>query len=594
MKRKIVIILTIVLIFIGLYKEVHAEDNIFIYDSDEVVLESKKDFQSDLIFDSNETKREDLFVIYNMYDVSEYKMASISVKISSTIEYSIVLANAYYDHFIPVNIMENKTIDFTNIYEGLLDTNDYSYLYITRKQDVGLDYGFTFKSSIHYDNINICAYKEQVYVKRIGEKYAPFNYPLYFNDYEKYISVISLNTYSVDINKDTYLRTKRLRDTNIVVSILSNGKTYVYNYGVTVIDDEGPIITSDSDRLVFDMKDGITEEAILSHFKAFDKIDGDVSSRLELLTRKIDMLPVGQHEIVIHAADWCNQASSIYANISIIDTREHKMSYSIDLSYSLDESVEGVIKRLGVYDNYLINVLDENYSYNSNVCGECYIHFEAIGSLYTDDCMLQINVIDDVSPVVIIDDIKTTVGSQITKEKIIENTTVYDFSKYKIDVDLSNYIYDKKGEYSIRVVVTDSFDNITEKEVSISVISDNQIYYYNQRIETTTSKVLSEDQTIDLLRDVSPYNYNSAAVSRVESNYFKTPQTEGEYAISLITELESGNEIREEYFIKVIDENKKEIEEEGAKPKPKKKKNKILRMFAYIRELLKKLFKFLF
>ena len=276
-----------------------------------------------------------------------------------------------------------------------------------------------------------------------------------------------------------------------------------YSQKITVIDNIRPVISGKTSITSY-MSNPLTLFQIANSLTAMDNLDGDISSSIYPIDSYYNINNPGTYYILFDVKDSSNNnlLTPFKVTINYLDdiapSVEGPTVFNSYLSSILETKF--ILDNLIVSDNIDNNIKDnlyifsDNYSINKTKVGT----YKIIVSCYDNSgnnstpYILEINVIDDIKPVIEGNKIYTTyLSNPITinelKNKLISIDNHDGNITHKINIHENNYSSntDKIGVYYISFIVNDDSNNISDIfKIEITLIDDvlptiDGVNYYN-------------------------------------------------------------------------------------------------------------------
>ena len=575
MKKRIFLIVLIILFILGIGKELFAQGSISNY--------------SVVVYDYYKNKNYFYsgYVLYQVYDIEGYSFINASGEISRN-NIELIFSSDYIDpnddrFYNPYNqplndydelyISDSFNITYTN-------NSGYKYMYLMEYVDIELD-----DERIGSEHINLSFSIKDFNIDYIKEPFI-VNYEDQITSYGNLIDVYdmtrfdikSINKYFIEVIDDeytsSYLEPGSYKVLYRIYDTALNEKYLTLTIRVEYDESLSPIFIDNGIPDNIDITSNTPLETIKSYIKAYDKNDGNISDNIVFKTNyDEESLNIGSYYIECYVINSNGYGSYYKKDFLVSDLSAPSISKtSITQSYKAKLSIDDIIAIITPidYSAYTYEVIYDGYSKSYSSIGEYYINIKLI-DVYSNENTYKIiiKVIDDINPVVLIQEINTTTSSVLSDEEIISSMIISDKTKCMVSLNREEYDnnYNLVGSYMVYATVTDTSGNSTTNAISINVIADTYIKYYNNTIQIYNDHSLTEEELIVFLRSITDYTYDESSVSTIESNYFKSPYVVGIYDVNLITTDSSGHEYYENYKISVEEYLKTEQESNGIKEK---------------------------
>ncbi len=311
---------------------------------------------------------------------------------------------------------------------------------------------------------------------------------------------------------------------------------------------------------------------IQSALKAYDAIDGDVSSSIIVTEDNYtaSCFVLGTYTIIFAVADSSGNLSNIEVNVQVVDA-VNPMFTDIGLIkavYPNSYSLENIIAMLSASDNYdgdissYIVLETDGYSANDQILGIYEMEYSVTDSSgNTAEYIVQIEVVDEDCPL-----FSGTTSIVIGYDSIISAAQVksglsvtdnYDLSS-SLSIELLSDSYtnnhDILGNYEMVFEVYDSTGNRTEQVVNLSVVDEigPVVYFDCSIIQVYNDTVLSLGDIAYLLSKTNEINaFENYNVIVLYDSYSRHASTPGTYHLSLEFMGDSGQILTKNFQIRV-------------------------------------------
>lgn len=331
----------------------------------------------------------------------------------------------------------------------------------------------------YYDNedeIDILTFDNtDLFIRSSEPYYGSYTFQMPANVNYLAISISENNDYLLDNRLGTIILEEGESFTSFEEFIIGN-----------LIDINGPYYQG-TGTIVVNVDDPYTLEEITSGLSAFDAIEGDVSSRIQVVSDSYsaNKETIGEYSIEYSVSDLSGNITTFTIAVKVVDITKPMISgpSSIVLSYPNVLTIEAIKNQLNASDNVdgdisnQIMLVEENYLLNSSILGIYELVFKVTDSSNNISFVtVEIEVIDENSPL-INGPSSFVIGynALLSLQEIIDSQTVID----DYDIDLQNqlvvitdlYTANMKiiGSYPIVLMVSDSSGNVSEKTISVQV-----------------------------------------------------------------------------------------------------------------------------
>ncbi|MGM9972259.1 MAG: hypothetical protein ACI35W_07605 [Anaeroplasmataceae bacterium] len=502
------------------------------------------------------------YMIYEKFDLSQYKMAILEYS-SSNSNVGYLLSNKSYvkTAYYELTDFEGKYEIVDKIYTAF-DTQEYQYLYFIKYENKTISprATATFKLSYTYLYLEGLDYYDVIYH---GETQFTIDDTLHdVSDLRDYVTVIAPYDVEITLISDNYTSNYN-KSGSYYVTYSVIGKEYDEEFSILFIvkTNKLPEIEEGDAVTVIDVDNMISLETIKSYFTATDYEDGDITANIVFETNYDENVKkVGEYYLLSTITDSDGNTVTLNTKIYVIDTAPPIVYNSVvEVNNNKQYSYDEIFELMDVRDNYATTftyeIITDEYSDNYNMPGKHYIEYNISDGYNYNQTTVEIIVKDLISPVLNITNITTSHTVKVTTEEMYDNISVIEDSSYEITLDTSAYdaSYNKRGDYKVLVSVTDNAGNITTGELIITVTSNElPVIYYNNSVRVYSDTILTHDNLIAFLKEISTTSYDETAVSVVESDYFKTPSKVGEYNVVMTTTFSDGSVVKENYSILVL------------------------------------------
>lgn len=359
----------------------------------------------------------------------------------------------------------------------------------------------------------------------------------------------------------------------INVETTKNAEFYFYR---TIIDITGPEITGPN-SFVTNVNDSKDLEYFLSEFTAVDKVDGDVTESITVVTdnytQNKNVLNTN-HYVTIKAVDLSGNETEHIFIITVVDTTPPILTGSsqiINVSYKSTWKAENFKASLTVSDNHSNLTTDDvviksnGYLGNEEKLGTYIVVFEvsdASGNKTTFE--KQVKVVDDIDPEFTgPETITSSITTMLTASDIRKYLTAFDeidgalTNKIKITTDTYSGNGHKKGTYSIKYEVTDNAGNTAYKTITVKRVENilqKVIILDGSNIRTLTDIPLTFEDMIDILTETGAVIVDSETeFFLIDEDYFNHEDQVGVYTVLIEVKAYSGTESEHELKIYVTD-----------------------------------------
>ncbi len=353
----------------------------------------------------------------------------------------------------------------------------------------------------------------------------------------------------------------------------SGNITDSYSFTINVVDVKNPIITC-NDITIGNLR-VLSKEELYTYFSISDNYSS--KENISLVT-KIDNYTAnatkpGTYTYTIQATDEAGNVSEKTMNITVYDNTAPSISATNMFQYNTsqlssssllslfnvsdDVSTEGKIKKEIIVDNYTAN-----YRKVGTYEITCRATDEA--GNYSDST-ITISVIDKINPTINNITKETEYFNKITDFKSLftysDDTSSKDNITFEIVSDEYTENYNKKGEYVVKVKVTDEAGNSSTGLLTITVIDTTApIITAPANVEIGNSILFTIDNLKEKIAVIDGYDGNLSNYELIdENNYSTNYKTLGDYKFTIKATDSSGNSVTGTITLIVSDTTAPEI-----------------------------------
>lgn len=347
-------------------------------------------------------------------------------------------------------------------------------------------------------------------------------------------------------------------------SIFDGFEDFIYG---TIVDTSSPEFESVNEIISY-VHSPISVAEIQSSLNAIDTIDGDVSSRITVISDNYtsNKTILGTYTIVFGVTDLSGNSNQVEIEVTVLDILKPEFSAMdpIHIPYGNSYSVNEIKQMLHASDNYdgdistSITLVEDHYTSNSMIVGSYTMTFSVSDSSgNTASQTIVVNVVDEVAPI-ITGETSIVIGydETITIPEILSNFSVtdnYDSSLSFVTVS-DSYSANKYiiGSYAVQFSVTDSSGNTSYVTVEIDVVDEiGPIIYFDSRIvQTYSDTVLELDDFLHLLSITGEISSMESLNVRILYDSYSTHATiPGVYHLKLKIGNSEGDTIEKNFEI---------------------------------------------
>ncbi|EUJ35704.1 putative peptidoglycan linked protein [Listeria weihenstephanensis FSL R9-0317] len=331
----------------------------------------------------------------------------------------------------------------------------------------------------------------------------------------------------------------------------SDGNTTTKTITVTVLTDDAPILTTSDIYLkigdVFNPMDGIT---------ANDTEDGNLTSKIKVDSNDVDMSKAGMYTVVYSVTDSDNNTTKITRHV-YVRTNDAPVIHANDLTFKAGAvfDVKAGITASDTEDGDITNeikiIADD---VDATKAGTYHVTYSVTDSDdNTTTKTIIVTVLTNEKPVIDANDITRKAHRPIDR---MANVTASDLEDGditgSIKVVADDVNIDVPGEYHVTYSVIDSDGNVTEKTITVTILSNEK------PVITGQDSQFKAGRTFDPLAGISA---NDAEDGDITSNITVVsndvnPEIAGVYHVTYSVTDSDGNTTEETYTVTVLTNEK--------------------------------------
>ncbi|MBC6308268.1 DUF5011 domain-containing protein [Listeria sp. FSL L7-1582] len=331
----------------------------------------------------------------------------------------------------------------------------------------------------------------------------------------------------------------------------SDGNTTTKTITVTVLTDDAPILTTSDIYLkigdVFNPMDGIT---------ANDTEDGNLTSKIKVDSNDVDMSKAGMYTVVYSVTDSDNNTTKITRHV-YVRTNDAPVIHANDLAFKAGAvfDVKAGITASDTEDGDITNeikiIADD---VDATKAGTYHVTYSVTDSDdNTTTKTIIVTVLTNEKPVIDANDITRKAHRPIDR---MANVTASDLEDGditgSIKVVADDVNIDVPGEYHVTYSVIDSDGNVTEKTITVTILSNEK------PVITGQDSQFKAGRTFDPLAGISA---NDAEDGDITSNITVVsndvnPEIAGVYHVTYSVTDSDGNTTEETYTVTVLTNEK--------------------------------------
>lgn len=381
----------------------------------------------------------------------------------------------------------------------------------------------------------------------------------------------SINYFWFEIFESEVTDSSKLIGMEIQLEEGTSPSTYEEYIAGSMIDTSSPYFQT-SGTIISYVDQPITVAEIQSSLIAYDKIDGDVSSNITVISDGYSdfMNQIGSYEIVFSVTDLSENETLTTVTVEVVDVLAPIFGElsSIEAVYPNVYTLEDIKGMLTANDNYdgdissQIVMVTDNYTANASLVGEYEMSFKVADSSGNESLhYLTVSVVDDEAPLITgQESIHIGYNMVYSESDILSSMSVIDNydDSLELIIESNNYKNNSEmiGQYNVVLSVTDSSGNTSQKTLVIHVIDQvgPLVYLDKSVIQVYSDTVLQLPDFLHLLTKTKELDGTKNYIySTRYDNYTKHSKKAGIYSIGLTFEDEQGNILNKDFQVKVID-----------------------------------------
>lgn len=407
-------------------------------------------------------------------------------------------------------------------------------------------------------------------------------YNSYFESVERFILLTSINNISkIDSNYQSEFTN---HDSINISNLKLSDNLDIYK---SAIDESKNIILSDLNYYT-SVNNPISVENFMTEIslQAIDEIDGDRTSLItyeansylsNVINKPLKERTLGNHLVTFSVKDNSNNEAICSFNINVVD--EEKPVLDVEnsiLEYNLEFedphlTIDDITNNIVVTDNYDLShsVLTNEYEGNEDVIGAYPVNL-----IYQDSSgnsivvNVRININDSIAPVINSnsDVFDTSYVTNHTLEDILQilNVNVTDnyLTGITYKIDLNEYTGNEKtvGTYLVKLSAKDTSNNITTKNITITIYDDiPPVFYYNEtKVNVFKNEILTINDFKEILINRTLVKEEDFVVEVISDNYTENKQKAGKYEVGLKVKYEDSEATYHKIIVNVNEDIKEE------------------------------------
>lgn len=289
---------------------------------------------------------------------------------------------------------------------------------------------------------------------------------------------------------------------------------------------------------------------ILSQIHASDDVDGDISSKVELVSTTYNpySLVLGNHEFIVAVSDTALNETQATFYITVYDIVKPIISgtNSYTVSYDVPLTLDEIKSALAITDNFstglTLNVVSDSYTGNETELGVHTVIFNTVDEAgnTSDNYPVSITVFDKKAPVITapieftvnstavitLEDIKSKISIVDRHDGNITDYTITGFDAYLSDTT-------KVKNYTLEISCMDSSGNLAKFPSVLKVLDKNapELWVYSDFvIVLPKGQAITEEDIISYLSQIG--EIDAAQVKSV--NFDVDNETKGNYEVVVL------------------------------------------------------------
>ena len=283
---------------------------------------------------------------------------------------------------------------------------------------------------------------------------------------------LSFNEYEVNLSQlGLYKIYAYAKDESLNVSMAT--------FNLNIYDNNYPTLTCvNGDNIIY-FNVG-TQPSLKDLFVAYDKYDGDISSRI--IFPKIDTSIIQEKEYTISVSNSSGNITNLDILVSIIDDIEPTITpieENVIINYKTDFDDFDFKSLVKIEDNLEIDYDNLKYTFDKpleNKVGVYNIYYEYTDNYFICNTNIKLTLLSFDKPYIITDDVVINVNNKVD---LLDYITVYDESdpnvKDNLVIDDTNVNYSESGTYYADVSCMNSSGEKTIQKLNIIIKNGNDI-----------------------------------------------------------------------------------------------------------------------
>lgn len=353
-----------------------------------------------------------------------------------------------------------------------------------------------------------------------------------------------------------------------------SGNVAYFNLTIVIKDEIFPSI-SGPQELNVNVDDNLSIETIISNnYSGIDGYDGNIAISSTYDDYSSNNSIVGSYDVTLNTTDSSGNSTTKNVLISVVDMQGPVLesSNTIDVYMSEPKDILTLLSELSFSDNYypasqiVPTILSDEYTNSSNVIGSKNVELLIEdGSLNSTYITLNINVIDDIAPII---SGPTSYSMSYTQSYSISDIiNLFSFSdNYSelsaddITVTLDTYTTrnTEVGTFVFEMKLIDLSLNTTTHSLEITVVDDQApIIYMDDYLVTLSENVtFTPNDALSILVNNHELPNKSYDIIILTDEYSGNESKSGTYLYSLLFTDTEGKSLQKDFIVKVQEESK--------------------------------------
>ncbi len=280
---------------------------------------------------------------------------------------------------------------------------------------------------------------------------------------------------------------------------------------VTIVDTNAPSlstpksITVNVNDYTYDFRNDAT---------ANDVYEGDISSRIEIDYRDLDITKLGVYQIEYKVSDINGNETSAFTTVNVIDSEKPVINNvkPITIDYGTDINTVDFTKNISVTDNYYkeLELNCDASKVDTNRIGDYVIAYYTVdGSGNLAAAYTTVHVVDNISPVLEVINNNVTISIGDSDYDFTQHFSFSDnyFEEPTLQIDTHRVNFNFPGFYTVTATVTDYSGNISQATLNVFVEGSSNISDTTDNVDGTSDNIEVESdeyESKDISKIVKP------------------------------------------------------------------------------------------